>query len=150
MAESGRRARGEATDAVLAANAGFYTAIETADVDLMESLWLPGNETVCVHPGSEPLRGTPAILRSWTVLMANLPYVQFFLTDVAVSVRGDVATVYCSENVLSAPDDATVESFAGGRSVATNVFVRTASGAGAVWRLWAHHASPVLDGSVGQ
>jgi len=150
MAEGGRRGRSEATDAVLAANSGFYTAIETADVDLMKSLWLPGSETVCVHPGSEPLRGTSAILRSWTVLMANLPYVQFFLTDVAVSVRGDVATVYCSENVLSAPDDAIVESFAGGRSVATNVFVRTASGAGAVWRLWAHHASPVLDGSVGR
>jgi ketosteroid isomerase-like protein len=147
VAESARRARGHATDAVLAANAGFYTAIETADLDLMESLWLPGAETVCVHPGSEPLRGTPAILRSWTVVMANLPYVQFFLTDVAVSVRGDVASVYCTENVLSAPDDDAVEAFAGGRSVATNVFVRTASGAGAVWRLWAHHSSPVLDGS---
>ncbi len=149
VAEAGRRTRADLADAVLAANAGFYTAIETADVDLMESLWLPGDETVCVHPGSEPLRGTPSILRSWTVVMANLPYVQFFLTDVAVSVRGDVATVYCSENVLSAPDGTAVESFAGGRAVATNVFVRTASGAGAVWRLWAHHASPVLDAGAG-
>lgn len=144
VAEAGRRTR-DVADAVLAANAGFYAAIETADMDLMESLWLPGDETVCVHPGSEPLRGTPSILRSWTVVMANLPYVQFFLTDVCVSVRGDVASIHCSENVLSAPDGTSVESFAGGRAVATNVFVRTSAGAGAVWRLWAHHASPVLD-----
>lgn len=135
-------------DAVLAANTGFYAAIETGDLDLMRSLWLPGDETVCVHPGSEPLRGTSSILRSWTVVMANLPYVQFFLTDVAVHVRGDVASVLCSENVLAAGDDEPVESFAGGRAVATNVFVRTITAAGSVWRLWAHHASPVLDGEV--
>jgi len=147
VAESLRRPRGDAAEAVLAANAGFYTAIETGDLDLMQSLWLPGDETVCVHPGAEPLRGTAAILRSWTVVMANLPYVQFFLTDLAVSVRGDAATVCCSENVLSAADDSPLESFAGGRAVATNLFVRTASGAGAVWRLWAHHASPVLAGT---
>jgi len=137
-------------DAVLAANGGFYAAIETGDLDLMTSLWLPGDETVCVHPGSEPLRGTAAILRSWAVVMASLPYVQFFLTDVAVHVRGDVASVFCSENVLSAGDDVSVESFAGGRAVATNVFARTPTAAGSVWQLWGHHASPVLDGAGDQ
>jgi ketosteroid isomerase-like protein len=33
------------------------------------------------------------------------------------------------------------DAFGGGAAVATNVFVRTPDG----WRLWVHHASPVLS-----
>ena len=131
---------------VEAANAAFYTAFETADLDAMRELWLDDEETLCVHPGAHPVRGTSAISRSWALIMANTPYIQFFLTDVEVSILqlGDreVASVTCTENVLTADEQTDLDSFGGAKAVATNVFVRTPEG----WRLWIHHASPVLSG----
>ena len=129
-------------EAVERVNTAFYEAFENADLDLMRELWLDHEESLCVHPGALPVRGTAAISRSWALIMANTPYIQFFLTDVEVSVRGEVASVTCTENVLTADDRAGPDGFGGARAVATNVFVRTADG----WRLWIHHASPVLSG----
>ncbi len=129
-----------------AVNTAFYEAFETADLDTMQDLWLDDPETLCVHPGALPVRGTPAINRSWALIMANTPYIQFFLTDVEVSVLTaegrDVASVTCTENVLTGDDRTGPDAFGGARAVATNVFVRTDQG----WRLWIHHASPVLSG----
>jgi ketosteroid isomerase-like protein len=127
--------------AVEAVNTTFYEAFESADLDTMQDLWLDDPETLCVHPGALPVRGTPAINRSWALIMANTPYIQFFLTDVEVSVREDVASVTCTENVLTGDASTGPDAFGGGRAVATNVFVRTPAG----WRLWIHHASPVLS-----
>ena len=128
--------------AVEAVNAAFYAAFETADLDAMRDLWLDDPETLCVHPGALPLRGTPAISRSWALIMANTPYIQFFLTDVEISVLDGVASVTCTENVLTADEMTDDGAFNGAKAVATNVFVRT----GEDWRLWIHHASPVLSG----
>lgn len=122
-------------------NAEFYAAFEAADIDAMTAIWLDDPEALCVHPGASPLRGTGAINRSWALIMANTPYIQFFLTDVEVSVRGDVASVTCTENVLTADQETADSSFSGTKAVATNVFVRTAD----TWRLWIHHASPVMS-----
>jgi ketosteroid isomerase-like protein len=76
--------------------------------------------------------------------MANTDYIQFFLTDVHVSVTGDTALVTCTENILSggpAPTDgAELGPLVGQLVVATNVFRRTSDG----WKMWSHHASPVL------
>lgn len=124
------------------ANADFYAAFEAGDLDAMTELWVEDAEALCVHPGALPVRGTPAINRSWALIMANTPYIQFFLTDVEVSVLADVASVTCTENVLTADDSTDDGSFTGAKAVATNVFVRTAQG----WRLWIHHASPVVSG----
>jgi ketosteroid isomerase-like protein len=126
---------------VAEANTEFYAAFERGDLDAMEALWHTGPETLCVHPGAPPVRGTGAINRSWALIMANTPYIQFFLTDVEVSVLGDVASVTCTENVLTGDADVDQSSFSGGRAVATNVFVRT----GDAWKLWIHHASPVMS-----
>ncbi|HET6699476.1 MAG TPA: nuclear transport factor 2 family protein [Nocardioidaceae bacterium] len=128
--------------AVERVNAVFYEAFEAADLDTMMDLWVDDTETLCVHPGALPLRGTAAINRSWALIMANTPYIQFFLTDVQVSVLGDAASVTCTENVLTAAGTVEPDSFAGTKAVATNVFARTSQG----WRLWIHHASPVLSG----
>jgi ketosteroid isomerase-like protein len=125
-----------------AANAAFYSAFESADLDAMQDLWLEDPDTLCVHPGALPVRGTGAINRSWALIMANTPYIQFFLTDVEVSVLDNVASVTCTENVLTADEHTGPDAFGGARAVATNVFVRTPGG----WRLWIHHASPVLSG----
>ena len=131
--------------AVQAANTALYDAFETGDIDLMAALWLDdgADDVMCVHPGWLPLHGRAAVLRSWSVIMANTSYIQFVLTDVQVRVAGDVAVVTCGENMLTGLPSSEAEpspGLAGGRAVATNVFRRTPTG----WRLWVHHASPVL------
>jgi uncharacterized protein (TIGR02246 family) len=129
-----------ATSAVEAANTALYTAFETGDLDLMASLWTdaPEGPARCVHPGWAPLSGRSAILRSWALIMASTAYVQFIITDVETVLLGDVAVVTCTENSLSGSEDGST--LAGGHTVATNVFLRRDGG----WRIWLHHASPVL------
>lgn len=129
---------------VVEANARFYAAFERADFDAMADVWADDDAVVCVHPGARPIRGRRDVMRSWVAVMANAAYIQFFLTDVEASVVDEVATVTCTENVLSAGADMPENSFAGGSAAATNVFRRTAAG----WKLWVHHASPVLSGTL--
>ena len=124
---------------VLSANTSLYEAFETADVDRMTALWddVEPEAVVCVHPGWPMLRGRDTVLRSWAAVMAGTDYIQFFLTDVRVSVLGDVAVVTCQENVLTE-----VSETGNGNAVvvATNVYVRR----GGSWRAQVHHGSPVL------
>ncbi|GAA3122524.1 nuclear transport factor 2 family protein [Planomonospora alba] len=132
------------TAAVEAVNQAFYTAIENADLDLMTAIWAEetgGGQVSCVHPGWPIVSGRAEVLRSWALIMANTPYIQFVLTDVNVMVHGDVAVLTCEENILTAGDEGD-SSFAAGKVVASNTFVRTPEG----WRLWLHHGSPVLQG----
>jgi len=127
---------------LLAVNAAFYEAFENADFDSMRELWATDDGVVCVHPANRPIRGYQAVMRSWVALMASAPYIQFFLTDVEAVVVGELGSVTCTENVLSAGTDTPdVASFAGASAAATNVFRLTPEG----WRLWIHHASPVLS-----
>jgi len=125
------------TECVLVANAAFYAAFETCDLDRMEQIWdVDGDEPVsCVHPGWPLVRGRGRVLRSWAVIMANTAYIQFVLTDVVVALRGDIAVLTCEENILTSPEPGEA-----GSVTATNVFRRS----GGQWRLWVHHSSPVL------
>ncbi|MFJ4772312.1 nuclear transport factor 2 family protein [Streptomyces uncialis] len=137
------------------ANTAFYEALEQGDFDTLSDLWLnagdlpgttPGSapEISCVHPGWPPLTGRGEVLRSYALIMANTDYIQFFLTDVHMSVSAGTALVTCTENILSGgpPPEGGEElgPLVGQLVVATNVFRRTSEG----WKLWSHHASPVL------
>ncbi|GGX64725.1 nuclear transport factor 2 family protein [Streptomyces fructofermentans] len=145
------------------ANTSFYEALERGDFEELSSLWLtpadlghdeevhdPADAGVvsCVHPGWPVLNGRGEVLRSYALIMANTEYIQFFLTDVHVSVTGDTALVTCTENILSggpAPAEGDeLGPLMGQLVVATNVFRRTPVG----WKLWSHHASPVLAEST--
>mgnify|MGYP001031843085 CR=1 FL=1 len=101
---------------VEAANTAFYEALERGDFDMLSSLWLTPSDlgvdeeyhdpadvgvVSCVHPGWPVLTGRGEVLRSYALIMANTDYIQFFLTDVHVSVTGDTALVNCTENILS-------------------------------------------------
>ncbi|MGW7262814.1 nuclear transport factor 2 family protein [Streptomyces sp. NPDC054842] len=141
------------------ANTAYYEAMERGDFEELSSLWVtpadlgideevhdPADAAVisCVHPGWPVLFGRGEVLRSYALIMANTEYIQFFLTDVHVSVTGDTALVTCTENILSGgppPEDSDeLGPLVGQLVVATNVFQRTPDG----WKLWSHHASPVL------
>ena len=123
---------------VEAANLAMYQAFESADVDAMARVWddVDPGAVVCVHPGWPMLRGRAHVLRSWSAVMAGTDYIQFFLTDVRISVLGDTAVVTCTENVLTEVS----ETGQNGQVVATNVLVRRHDG----WRVQVHHGSPVL------
>jgi hypothetical protein len=131
----------------LVTHRAFYDAVESGDVDLMASLWVDDPGTSCVYPGAVPLRGTAQVLRSWTVLMAAVDYIQFFLTDVDVVLlpRGagvpDTAVVVCTENILSGEGMTSPEAFAGGKAVCTSILVRVGGG----WKFWSRHASPIAE-----
>lgn len=137
-------------DAVETVNAEFYAAFESADLDRMGLVWADGpyaDDVVCVHPGWPLLRGRGTVLRSWALIMANTPYIQFVLTDTQVRVSGDQAVVTCSENIITAAEESASALVAGGALtsggsvVTTNAFIRTDEG----WRMWLHHGSPVLN-----
>ncbi|MFD3941197.1 nuclear transport factor 2 family protein [Streptomyces sp. NPDC058579] len=136
------------TTAVEAANTAFYEAMELGDFEAVSALWLDDGATPisCVHPGWPVLSGRGEVLRSYALIMANTEYIQFFLTDVKISLGGDVAVVTCTENILSggpAEDGAELGPLVGQLVVATNVFRHTFDG----WKIWSHHGSPVLTES---
>ncbi|MEU6927596.1 nuclear transport factor 2 family protein [Streptomyces sp. NPDC046385] len=142
------RAREADRAAVEAANTAFYEAMEQGDFDTITDLWLDDGATPisCVHPGWPVLSGRGEVLRSYALIMANTDYIQFFLTDVEVSLTSDVAVVTCTENILSggpAEDGASLGPLVGQLVVATNVFRRTSEG----WKVWSHHGSPVIPES---
>ncbi|MFI6604281.1 nuclear transport factor 2 family protein [Nonomuraea sp. NPDC050536] len=136
------------TAAIETVNQSFYTAIEEADLDRMTEIWAEDgveDQVSCVHPGWALLTGRSEVLRSWALIMANTTYIQFVLTDVSTTVLGDVAVLTCVENILTAGEEGDA-SFAAGKVVASNVYIRTANG----WRLWMHHGSPVLQDEEGE
>ncbi|GAA2373915.1 nuclear transport factor 2 family protein [Nonomuraea africana] len=131
------------TAAIETINQSFYTAIEDADLDKMTEIWAEDTadgQVTCVHPGWSMLAGRGEVLRSWALIMANTTYIQFVLTDVRTTVLGDLAVLTCVENILTAGEEGEA-SFAAGKVVASNVYVRSGQG----WRLWMHHGSPVLQ-----
>ena len=123
-------------DSVAAANAEFYAAFEVADLDRMRAVWAHEDEVCCVHPGWDALRGPSRVMRSWAVIFANTPYIQFFLSDIDITVSGDLAVVSCAENILTAPGEPGGDA----KVLSTNVFRRF----GDDWRMVLHHGSPVI------
>ena len=124
------------------ANTTFYETMERGDFEKLSSLWLD-EDISCIHPGWPVLSGRGEVLRSYALIMANTDYIQFFLTDVKVSLHGDTALVSCTENILSggpAEESGELGPLVGQLVVATNVFRRTSDG----WKIWSHHGSPVL------
>lgn len=141
MAE-GRGTAHTDSEQVELANTTFYEAMERGDIETLSGLWLDDGVS-CVHPGWPVLTGRGEVLRSYALIMANTEYIQFFLTDVAVSLAADTALVTCTENILSggpAEEAGELGPLVGQLVVATNVFRRTADG----WKIWSHHGSPVL------
>ena len=122
-----------AEDAVRAANQAFYDAHEQRDMTAMSELWEQSDRAVCVHPGWPILRGWDAVGGSWARILSGPGRNQFILTNLDISVQGDVAWVTVDENL--------VDGAATGTVAATNVFCRNDHGA---WKLTLHHGSPVM------
>jgi ketosteroid isomerase-like protein len=118
-------------DEVLAANHRFYEAFEAGDLDAMSDVWAHDDAVLCTHPGWSTLHGWAAVSASWFTLFHNDQTLQFIVTNERARVNGDVAWVTCDENILGDGP--------GGTAAALNLFTRS----NGVWRMVAHHASPV-------
>ncbi len=126
---------------VEAANEELYAAFEAGDLDRMTALWVGGPDGAmakCIHPGGAIIRGADAVLRSWALIMANADDMQFIVTDVECLVQDAVATVNCTEIIIRPGDGR--DPFTSSHAVATNAFIRVND----QWRMWLHHASPVM------
>ena len=125
------------------ANRRFYDALEALDIDAMEACWEGGSEVVCVHPGGPVQRGWEEVRGSWEAIMSNTGYIEFEIVDVQVVVQDPLAWVTCVERITSSTAEG---SPAIAEVAATNVFVLDSSG----WRLWVHHASPIIRLGLGE
>lgn len=121
-------------EAVTAANAAFYEAFESRDLDRMSEVWEHSDRVTCVHPGWHVLRGWGAVAGSWFALFGGPQRLQFILTNQVVEVEGDTGWVTVDENLLDGDE-------IGGTVTAINVYVRGQGG----WLLVSHHGSPVAQ-----
>jgi ketosteroid isomerase-like protein len=118
------------------ANARFYAAFESLDLEQMDRVWCHADYVRCIHPGWCVLEGWEAVRRSWEAIFKGSREMRFSLGDVHVHVSGDLAWVTCTENILSQTRGQIVVT----ALLATNVFERRAG----AWLMVHHHASHIL------
>jgi ketosteroid isomerase-like protein len=124
----------ESRDSLLAANATFYRALETFDIEAMERLWVHDGWVRCVHPGRDAIVGWPGVRASFQEIFAATEWIRVTPTAIDVLVFGELGVIACVENVTAKNEhDVGVAA-----AQATNIFRRTDSG----WRMMHHHASP--------
>ncbi len=122
--------------AVRKANEAFYQAFESRDVARMDAVWAKGEHVKCVHPGWHILGGWDAVRSSWEMIFRNSGEMRFTLSDVRIEVRGALAWVVLTENILSSVEgDVSASSI-----LATNLFERQDGR----WLMIHHHGSHVL------
>src|SRR5262249_34864547 len=127
--------------AVLAANAAFYRAFESLDLQRMEKVWLRAPYIKCVHPGWGLLIGWGPVMESWQRIFANTFVMRFHLSNVSAEVVGDLAWVVATENLESHTSEGKAEA----QVQATNIFERRDGH----WWLIHHHGSPVYPQFAG-
>ena len=122
-------------DALLEANAAFYRAFESLEIDRMEAVWLSAPYITCVHPGWQRLVGWGPVMESWRRIFDGTLAMRFTLGDVRAEIRGNVGWVVLTEGIASRHREGKVEA----EVEATNVFERRDGR----WLLVHHHGSPV-------
>jgi ketosteroid isomerase-like protein len=114
------------------AEAAFYEALESGDLDAMMQVWADDEEIVCVHPGGERLSGYERVRDSWSQLFAGGQRLKVQLSD-QVHVQGMMLSVHSLHENIAMQGEGKPRPTV----VTTNIYMRAASG----WRMIAHHAS---------
>ena len=115
------------------AEAQFYEAMRTGDIERLMAVWSDDDEVVCVHPGGARLVGPAAIRASFEAIF-NESAVPIEPEQVRRLLSGDCAVHHLAERVRVLTGEGPQVAWA----LSTNVYVKTAVG----WRMVAHHASP--------
>ena len=115
------------------AEAQFYEALQTGDIDKLMAVWADEDEVVCVHPGGERLIGQAAIRASFESIFSQSA-VPVEPERVRWLQQASFAVHHMTERVKVVTNEGPQTAWA----LATNVYVKTPLG----WRMLAHHASP--------
>jgi hypothetical protein len=121
-----------------AAEAAFYRAFSSIDMDLMAAVWVNGDRAICIHPGSGLLRGKTAVIQSWSEIFSGSapPLIECLFIDGFGT--ADLAVRLVEERIRPRGKPAQ----AANRVLATNVYLRD----GGSWHLAEHHASlPLVE-----
>jgi ketosteroid isomerase-like protein len=114
------------------AEAAFYAAFSSADIETMKQVWADSANAVCIHPMSAPLYGHAAIVESWANILkkggGRISHQTLYRRT-----EGNLA-IHGIEERLLLPQG--VEA----RMHATHVYAHDPE---AGWKLLVHHASPV-------
>jgi ketosteroid isomerase-like protein len=116
------------------AEAAFYEALETADLEAMMEVWAEDEEIVCIHPAGARLAGYDQVRESWSRLFGSGQKLKVHLTNQVVLSAMMLSIHSVHENILVQGETRPRAPVA-----ATNVYLRTGNG----WRMLLHHASPV-------
>ncbi|PSO50167.1 MAG: DUF4440 domain-containing protein [Cyanobacteria bacterium SW_9_44_58] len=122
---------------VLDVNDTFYRAFEKQDITLMNQTWWQGEGSICIHPGSNIIKGWDEIRASWEKIFKNTEYIEINTEIVASEVDYAVAYVIVIENVMQVRKKRKLEA----KSLATNSFRKMAQ----QWYLVHHHGSPIMS-----
>ena len=126
---------------VLEVNANFYRAFESLDIQRMAAVWAREDYVKCIHPGWSMLSGWEAVRASWEMIFSNTKEIRFTLIDVRVQIRGPLAWVVLTENLLSqVQQDVTATTL-----LSTNIYEKT----NGIWQMVHHHASHVFSSRTG-
>jgi ketosteroid isomerase-like protein len=112
------------------AQADFYAAFSSADVEAMGKVW-SSNKSLnvrCVHPGMESLNGKEMIMKSWAQIFSNESSFTITPLRTHIDICGQTAICSCVE-----------ETPGGGNLEALNVYHRE----GGTWCMTLHMASPI-------
>ncbi len=116
------------------AEAAFYEALETADLEAMMEVWAEDEEIVCVHPGGPRLAGFEQVRASWAQILGSGQKLKVHVSDQVV-LSGMMLVIHSmNENILVPGEQRSRAPVA-----ATNIYLRTGKG----WRMVLHHGSPV-------
>ena len=113
----------------------FYEALERCDLEGMMAVWAEDEDIVCVHPAGTRLTGQDAVRESWARIFAAGPGARVTIEQ-QEAISGMMLAVHSVFERFTLPK--TKPEAQPPAVVATNVYLRTASG----WRMIVHHASP--------
>ncbi|HLG13935.1 MAG TPA: nuclear transport factor 2 family protein [Blastocatellia bacterium] len=125
----------ESKKAIEEANAEFYRAIESEEIERLDEVWSHEDWVRCVHPGWEMISGWQRVRESWKRIFEGGQKMRISPSDVSIHASDDFAWVTCIENITIFFES----SFDSTQAAATNLFVRRQDR----WLLVHHHASPI-------
>lgn len=122
-----------------AAEAAFYAAFETRDLDAMMAVWAANDDIACIHPLSAPLDGRAAVAAGWHSMFEAAG--QFRIqVDIAHEIRESTQVLRIVREYLHIGQEAEPRP----PILASNLYRKQGEG----WHLVLHHASPLQVGDT--
>ncbi|MCG2634461.1 MAG: nuclear transport factor 2 family protein [Gammaproteobacteria bacterium] len=120
------------------AEAAFYTALETADLKLMMSVWSNSEDIICIHPMAARLSGTVSVESAWRHMFQHPLSISCRVTDRETLNSSGFAVHVVHENFELSGQDESPQPL-----IATNIYRQEEKG----WQMILHHASPIASTS---